>query len=64
MEAVFEAAGLSVTCDETFFQNEWQSPSDLKSKLLLFIGDPLFQVDVPFTPDTLVMEVVKAGPQK
>lgn len=44
MEAVFDAAGLGVTCDETFFQNEWQSPTGLKQKLLLFIGDPFFQV--------------------
>jgi hypothetical protein len=42
--------------DEYFYQDNWQGPSSAAGKLLLLFGDPLQQVDVPWTPTTLVQD--------
>lgn len=39
---------------QVFFQDEWQPPMNLKERILLFIGDPLMQVEVPWEPQSLV----------
>lgn len=44
IESIFEDAGLDVSVDETFFQDQWVSPTGTREKVLLFLGDPLFQV--------------------
>lgn len=52
---LLQLAGYSTSVvDEYFYQDEWQGPSRLSDRILLFLGDPLEQVDVPFTPTTLV----------
>lgn len=55
---LLELAGYgSSTVDEYFYQDEWQGPSKLSDRILLFLGDPLEQVDVPFTPTTLILNL-------
>ncbi|KAK9866449.1 hypothetical protein WJX84_012457 [Apatococcus fuscideae] len=57
LQAVLAAAGYpAAAADEFFFQNKWQGPSSLKERILLFLGDPLQQVGVPFNPTTLVQD--------
>jgi hypothetical protein len=56
--ALWAAGGLTTArVDESYFQDTWHSPAKLTDKLLLALGDPLFSVDVPFTPDTLALDV-------
>ena len=55
--ALWSAAGLTARIDENYFQDTWHSPAKLSDKVLLALGDPLFSVDVPFTPDTLALDV-------
>ena len=58
LAALLRGAGRPASAvDETYFQDAWQSPPRLSDRLLLALGDPFFQVDVPFTPDTLVLDV-------
>lgn len=49
--------GFAATADETFFQDAWTGPPALGDKLLLALGDPFFSVQVPFVPDTLVLDL-------
>uniref|UniRef100_A0A383VZF7 Uncharacterized protein n=1 Tax=Tetradesmus obliquus TaxID=3088 RepID=A0A383VZF7_TETOB len=42
--------------DKYCYQDSWQGPSSAAGKLLLVFGDPLQQVDVPWTPTTLVQD--------
>jgi hypothetical protein len=59
--ALLKSAGYSsVTADEYFYQDYWAGPSSAADKLLLLLGDPLQQVDVPWTPTTLVQNWVLA----
>ncbi|KAK9836920.1 hypothetical protein WJX74_011061 [Apatococcus lobatus] len=57
LQAVLSAAGYpEAAADEFFFQDKWKGPSSLKERVLLFLGDPLQQVGVPFNPTTLVQD--------
>jgi hypothetical protein len=56
LAALLRAAGRPAAVDETYFQDAWQSPPALRDRLLLALGDPFFEVEVPFTPDTLVLD--------
>lgn len=56
-QAVLEEGGYSTaTVDEYFFQDKWQGPKSLKDQILLFLGDPLMTVEVPWEPTTLVQD--------
>ena len=44
----------NTSVDEYFFQDAWSGPTRLQDKVLLFFGDPLQLVDVPWAPTTLV----------
>jgi hypothetical protein len=37
-------------------QDNWSGPTDLKQRLLLALGDPLQQVDIPWHPTTLIQD--------
>eukprot|EP00882_Tetradesmus_deserticola_P020951 GHRQ01022644.1.p1 GENE.GHRQ01022644.1~~GHRQ01022644.1.p1 ORF type:complete len:196 (+),score=84.50 GHRQ01022644.1:453-1040(+) len=57
LAALLAAGGYSAeSVDEYFYQDSWQGPSSAAGKLLLLFGDPLQQVDVPWTPTTLVQD--------
>jgi hypothetical protein len=57
LAALLAAGGYSAeSTDEYFYQDNWQGPSSAAGKLLLLFGDPLQQVDVPWTPTTLVQD--------
>jgi hypothetical protein len=57
LAALLTAGGYSAeSTDEYFYQDNWQGPSSAAGKLLLLFGDPLQQVDVPWTPTTLVQD--------
>jgi hypothetical protein len=47
-------AGYQSTVDEFFFQDEWAPPAGLKQKIMLFLGDPLMEVEVPWQPESLI----------
>ena len=54
---MLEVGGCSnATVDEYFFQDRWQGPASLKDKILLFLGDPLMTVEVPWEPTTLIQD--------
>ncbi len=42
--------------DSYFAQDAWSGPTDVKSRLLLALGDPLDMVEVPWHPTTLVQD--------
>ena len=45
IDALLRAAGArDVSTTEFFFQDAWQSPPSVTDKILLSLGDPLFQV--------------------
>ena len=48
------AAGYSATVDEVFIQDTWAPPSGLKERILLFFGDPMMEVEVPWKPESLI----------
>lgn len=55
LAALLHTAGYSsAAADEYFYQDYWQGPSRAADKLLMMFGDPLQQVEVPWTPTTLV----------
>ena len=54
--ALLRAVNRPAVIDETYFQDTWQSPSALSDRLLLALGDPFFQVEVPFVPDVLICD--------
>lgn len=55
MAALYAAGGYSgAGADEYFYQDAWSGPSALSDRVLLLLGDPLQQVEVPFTAQTLV----------
>ena len=54
--ALLRAANRPAVIDETYFQDNWQSPSALRDRVLLALGDPFFQVEVPFVPDVLICD--------
>ncbi|KAF6256925.1 hypothetical protein COO60DRAFT_59654 [Scenedesmus sp. NREL 46B-D3] len=57
LAALLAAGGYSAEAvDEYFYQDSWQGPSSAAGRLLLLFGDPLQQVDVPWTPTTLVQD--------
>jgi len=56
LSALLGELGCGAPATESFFQDEWQSPDGLQARLLLALGDPLGIVDVPFVPDTLVLD--------
>lgn len=37
-------------------KDDWSGPSSLGGRLLLLLGDPLQNVDIPWTPTTLVQD--------
>jgi hypothetical protein len=47
-------AGYAATADEFFMQDNWQPPSSVQDRLLLFLGDPLNQVEVPWKAESLI----------
>lgn len=51
---LFTAGYNTAAVDEYFYQDYWQGPSRTADKLLLLFGDPLQQVEVPWTPTSLV----------
>lgn len=55
ISALLRSGGYSPVVDEYFSQDAaWRGPQSAGGKLLLLLGDPLNQVDVPWDPDTLV----------
>ena len=57
VQAVLSAGGYpEAAADEFFFQDKWKGPSSWKERILLFLGDPLQQVGVPFDPTTIVQD--------
>lgn len=42
------------TVDEYFYQDTWEGAKSLSDQILLYLGDPLEQVGIDFTPSTLV----------
>jgi hypothetical protein len=56
LAALLRASGRAASVDETYFQDAWQSPASLRDRVLLALGDPFFEVEVPFVPDTLVLD--------
>ncbi len=57
MGALLAAAGYpGAAADEYFAQDGWSGPEGGVGRLLLLLGDPLQQVDVPWTPTTLVQD--------
>ena len=56
MQLMKEAGYQSVGVDEYFYQDYWSGPQSLQDKVLLLLGDPLQQVDVPWKPTTLVQD--------
>ena len=50
----YDQGHTSSSVDEYFFQDAWSGPTRLEDKVLLFFGDPLQLVDVPWAPTTLV----------
>jgi hypothetical protein len=44
----------NAAADEYFYQDYWSGPQKVADKVLLLLGDPLQQVEVPWTPETLV----------
>ena len=51
---LFQAAGYQPTVDEVFIQDQWAGPRGMRQKMLLFLGDPLMEVDVPWVPESLI----------
>jgi len=58
LAALLASAAPGAVIDELYFQDAWAAPPRLQDRLLLALGDPFFSVDVPFVPDTLVMDVI------
>ena len=60
LEALLAAGGWRAreAPGQYFYQDGWSGPADLRSRLLLALGDPLEAVDVPWDPTTLVMDFV------
>ena len=57
--ALLSASGRTgARIDDAYFQDTWKGPTKLLDKIVLALGDPLFTVDVPFTPDTLALDLV------
>jgi hypothetical protein len=56
MQLLKDAGYESVGVDEYFYQDYWSGPQSLGDKVLLLLGDPLQQVDVPWKPTTLVQD--------
>jgi len=54
---VGEKCGFKTDADEFILMNKWEGPKTLQGKILKSIGDPLFQVGVPFKPDSLVIDL-------
>lgn len=55
LQHLLAAGGYSnAIVDEYFYQDYWSGPTGTADKLLLLFGDPLQQVQVPWTPTTLV----------
>eukprot|EP00892_Ulva_mutabilis_P005388 jgi/Ulvmu1/3220/UM015_0261.1 len=54
LQSLLKDAGYSSSVDEVFFQDEWQPPKSLKDRIVLFFGDPLMQVEVPWEPQSLI----------
>lgn len=50
-----------LTADETFFQDRWTGPATAADTLLLALGDPFMSVEVPFEPDSLVVDLSWGG---
>jgi hypothetical protein len=44
--------------DEYFYQDYWSGPTNMSDKLMLMLGDPFEQVDIPWVPTTLVQDWV------
>jgi hypothetical protein len=61
--ALLRATGRPAVIDETYFQDNWQSPAALSDRVLLALGDPFFQVEVPFVPDVLICDGRFAQPE-
>lgn len=54
LRRLFARAGYDAHADEVFLQDAWHGPKGLKDRILLFLGDPLMSVEVPWTPESLV----------
>lgn len=48
--------GYDAAADEYFLQDEWEPPRGLRERLLLFLGDPLMEVEVPWRPESLIQD--------
>ena len=51
-----------VQVDEYIYQDTWQEPSSAWDRALLLLGDPLEQVQLPFTPTSLIQNYVVYPP--
>jgi hypothetical protein len=51
---LFSEAGYEATVDEVFLQDRWANPQGLRARIMLFLGDPLMEVEVPWKPESLI----------
>ena len=54
LQSLFRRAGVNAAVDEFFFQDQWEPPQGLAERALLFFGDPLQRVEVPWRPQSLI----------
>lgn len=54
LQSLFRRAGVDAAVDEFFFQDQWEPPQGLAERVLLFLGDPLQRVEVPWRPQSLI----------
>mmetsp|Transcript_14543 Transcript_14543/g.23112 ORF Transcript_14543/g.23112 Transcript_14543/m.23112 type:complete len:100 (+) Transcript_14543:137-436(+) len=55
--AVGERCGFTVDSDEFILMNQWEGPKTLQERVLKGLGDPFFQVPVPFKADSIVIDL-------
>ena len=54
LKRLFHEAGYEATVDELFLQDKWAPPRGLRQRIMLFLGDPLMEVEVPWKPESLI----------
>eukprot|EP00466_Bigelowiella_natans_P021126 jgi/Bigna1/81987/fgenesh1_pg.86_\ len=57
LSAVGERCGFTVDSDEFILMNQWEGPKTLQERVLKGLGDPFFQVPVPFKADSIVIDL-------
>ena len=54
LRQLFAKVDYAASTDEVYLQDAWHGPTNLKDRILLFLGDPLMTVEVPWTPESLI----------